>query len=77
MFRREVIEDYKETIDTPEEMIGILSKIRDHLLKQFAAYHGWGVEDTIILLDMVLRLNKEIRHFEWVISERQRLSMPN
>ncbi len=77
MMRREVIEDYKDRIETPEEMISILSAIRDHLLKQYSVYYGWGSEESIGLLDMVLRLNKEIRHFEWLVSDRKRRSTPN
>jgi len=77
MFRREVIKDYKVKIESAEEMVGILSTIRDSLLEQFCVYYGWGVEEAIPLLDMVLRLNKEIRHFEWLVSQQKQRTMPN
>jgi hypothetical protein len=77
MFRREVIKDYKVKIETAEEMVGILTTIRDHLLEQFCVYYGWGVDEAVPLLDMVLRLNKEIRHFEWLVSQQKQRTMPN
>lgn len=77
MMRREIIPDYKDKIDTPEEMVLVLSTIRDHLLKHYCIYYGWSSEETYTLLDMVLKLNKEIRHFEWLVIEKRRNSGRN
>lgn len=74
---RKVIKDYKVEIESAEEMVGILSTIRDNLLEQFCVCSGWGVEEAIPVLDMVLRLNKEIRHFEWLVSQQKQRMMPN
>ena len=74
---REVIKDYKVEIESAEEMVGILSTIRDNLLEQFCVGSGWGIEEAIPLLDMVLRLNKEIRHFEWLVSQQKQRMIPN
>ena len=76
MMRREVIEDYKDIIETPEEMVWILTTIRDHMLKHYSIYYGWSLQDTISLLNTVLKLNKEIRYLEEKIGERSRLSIP-
>ncbi len=74
MMRRDLLDEYKESIDTPEEMVMVLKRIRDNLLKHYCIYYGWSLEDSCSLLEMVLKLNKEIRHYEWVIGEKERLS---
>lgn len=70
MMRREIVEKYKDRIDTPEQMLVVLTTIRDHLLKQYCIYYGWGLEETCSLMELVLKLNAEIRYYENLSGKR-------
>ena len=64
---RDTIKDYKSSIETPNEMVSILSKYRDNLMKEYSTTTGWYLEDALPVLDMILRLDKVVRHYEWII----------
>lgn len=64
---RDVINNYKRPIETPQEMVSILSRYRDDLMTEYSTKTGWYLEDALPCLDMILRLDKEIRHYNWII----------
>jgi hypothetical protein len=51
-----------DVMDTPQKELAVLIQYRDNLMKHYDAQY-WYPEDALPVLDMILRLNKEIRSY--------------
>jgi len=68
---RDVIKDYKSSIETPKDMACVLSKYRQNLMKEYSTTYGWHLEEALPALDMILRLDKAVRYYEWKAKYQQ------
>jgi len=56
-------------IKTPEEMLLYLSRFRNDLMDYYSNGIGIDLDDGLPCLDMILRLDKEVRHYQWVLRQ--------
>lgn len=68
---RDAIKNYKVPKDSPEEMVFFLTRFRDDLMEYYSSGIGFDLDDRLPCLDMILRLDKDIRHYKWVIQNKK------
>jgi hypothetical protein len=63
---RDIIKNYKKEIETPEEMVSVLTAYRNDLMEEYSTY-GWEHEMAFTGIDLILRLDEVIRKYKWDI----------
>lgn len=60
------IKNYNSQIETIEDMIIVLTQYRNDLMAYYSKTFGFQLDEALPCLDMIIRLDKIIRHYEWL-----------
>ena len=63
---RSTIKNYNSQIDTIGDMIIVLSQYRNDLMAYYSNTLGFQLDEALPCLDMIIRLDKIIKHYEWL-----------
>jgi hypothetical protein len=68
---KDIIQNYKSSIETPMEMVSVLTQYRNNLMKEYSTNNDWTNENALPCIDMILRLDETIRRYNFLIQLNQ------